>query len=280
MFADLHLHTAFSDGTYSPEELVAAAAHNHLSAISLTDHDTVEGGVPTAAACARHGIEFISGTELTAEQGENEVHILGYGIDLNNQRFLAETERFQQARQDRIWRIVALLNERKIPLKAETVFELANCRAPGRPHVARALVQAGICSSLDEAFERFLKKHRFAWVPKAKVSVAEAVNLIHGAGGLAVLAHPALNRVDHLIPGMVAEGLDGIECYHTKHSPSVTEYYLGMAAQLNLLATGGSDCHGMNKGRPLIGTIKLPYAAVERLKARLAERRPHAAAPA
>ena len=276
MFADLHLHTAYSDGTYTPEELAAAAAQNHLTALALTDHDTVEGCLPAAQACATRGIEFLPGTELTAEHEDNEVHILGYGFDLNNAHFLAEMSRFQQVRQDRIRRIVALLNERKVPLKAEAVFEIANCRAPGRPHVARALVQAGICSSLDEAFERFLKKHRPAWVPKAKVSVQEAIGLIHGANGLAVLAHPALNRVDHLIPAMVEAGLDGIECFHTKHTPSHVEHYTHLAAQHGLLVTGGSDCHGMNKGRPLIGTVKIPYALVERLKVRLAERRPRA----
>jgi predicted metal-dependent phosphoesterase TrpH len=274
MFADLHLHTAYSDGTYSPEELAAAAAQNHLTAVALTDHDTVEGCLPAAQACVARGIEFLPGTELTAEHEDSEVHILGYGFDLNNAHFLAEMGRFQQVRQDRIRRIVALLNERKVPLKAEAVFEIANCRAPGRPHVARALVQAGICSSLDEAFERFLKKHRPAWVPKAKVAVQEAIGLIHEAHGVAVLAHPALNRVDHLIPMMVEAGLDGIECFHTKHSPSHTQHYTTLAAEYGLLVTGGSDCHGMNKGRPLIGTVKIPYSLVERLKVRLAERRP------
>ena len=151
---------------------------------------------------------------------------------------------------------------------------------PGRPHVARALVQAGLCGSLDEAFERFLKKNRPAWVPKCKdVRAGRASHLIHQAGGVAVMAHPGLNRTDDIIPEMVEAGLDGIECFHTKHSAATSEHYLQMADKYHLLVTGGSDCHGMSKGKPLIGTVKLPYQHVEKLKAKAAERRA-AASPA
>src|SRR5260221_13743072 len=165
MFADLHLHTRFSDGTYSPEEMVGHARRHGLAALALTDHDTVEGCAPTAAACAAAGIEFLTGTELTAEQNGEEIHILGYVFDLENPRLLAELGKFQMVRQQRIREMVARLNEMSVPLNVEAVFALANCRAPGRPHVARAMVQAGLCRSLDEAFERFLKKNRPAWVP-------------------------------------------------------------------------------------------------------------------
>jgi predicted metal-dependent phosphoesterase TrpH len=271
-FADLHLHTYFSDGTYSPEELVAQAVGQELHVLALTDHDTVEGCVPTATACQAVGIEFIAGTELTAEQDGHEIHILGYAIDLQNPKFLKEIGRFQTVRQNRIREMVQRLNQINVPLQAEEVFALANCRAPGRPHVARALVQAGLVGSLDEAFERFLKKNRPAWVPKCKMSAADATELIHQSGGVAVMAHPGLNRTDQVIPAMVDVGLDGIECFHTKHSVAVSEHYLQIAARFQLLVTGGSDCHGLSKGRPLIGSVKLPYEHVEKLKARAAER--------
>jgi predicted metal-dependent phosphoesterase TrpH len=273
MFADLHLHTQFSDGTYSPEELVAQAQKHALAALALTDHDTVEGCVRTALACDAAGIEFVSGTELTAEQDGNELHILGYLIDTQNPRLLTEIGQFQTVRQNRVREMVARLNQMNVPLDAEAVFTLANCRAPGRPHVARALVQAGLCASLDEAFERFLKKNRPAWVPKHKISAAESIELIHHAGGVAVMAHPGLNRTDQVIPGMVEAGLDGIECFHTKHSPSTSAHYLEIAQRYSLLITGGSDCHGISKGKPLIGTVKLPYEHVERLKERASERK-------
>jgi predicted metal-dependent phosphoesterase TrpH len=279
MFADLHLHTYFSDGTYTPEELVAQAKRHALVAVALTDHDTVEGCVPTARACAAAGIEFIAGTELTAEQGGHEIHILGYGMDLENAQLLTEIAKFQLVRQNRIREMVARLNQLNVPLQAEAVFALANCRAPGRPHVARALVQAGLCENLDEAFERFLKKNRPAWVPKFKMSAAHAVALLHQAGAVAVMAHPGLNRCDEVIPAMVEAGLDGIECFHTKHSTATAAHYLQIANRFNLLITGGSDCHGSSKGRPVMGTVKLPYQHVEKLKARGAEIKA-AAAPA
>ena len=194
-------------------------------------------------------------------------------MDTQNDKLLSDIAKFQAVRQNRIREMVARLNGLKVPLQAEAVFALANCRSPGRPHVARALVKAGLGGSLDEAFERFLKKNRPAWVPKFKMSALEAIELIHQAGGLAVLAHPGLNRTDDVIPGLVEAGLDGIECFHTKHSTVTSERYLEMADQFHLLVTGGSDCHGLSKGKPLIGTVKLPYEHVEKLKARVESRR-------
>src|SRR6266404_3592352 len=273
MFADLHLHTFFSDGTYSPEELVQKAKRQDLSGLALTDHDTVEGCARAAVACEAAGIEFIAGTELTAEQEGHEIHILGYAINIQNTKFLAEIQKFQLVRQNRVREMVARLNQMDVPLQAEEVFALANCRAPGRPHVARALVEAGLVANLDEAFERFLKKNRPAFVPKFKMSAADAIDLIHQAGGVAVMAHPGLNRTDEVIPGMVEAGLDGIECFHTKHSTATAARYLELADRFHLLVTGGSDCHGLSKGRPLIGTVKLPYQHVEKLRAKAEERK-------
>jgi predicted metal-dependent phosphoesterase TrpH len=273
MFADLHLHTHFSDGTYSPEELVTEARRHGLSALALTDHDTIEGCARTARACEAAGIEFIPGTELTAEHHGQELHILGYYIDIGNPRFLLEIARFQTVRQNRVREIVGRLNQMNVPLEAEAVFSLAKCHAPGRPHVARALVEAGLCGTIDEAFERFLKKNRPAWVPKFKISAHDCVELIHNAGGLAVLAHPGLNRSDEIIPQIVESGLDGLECFHTKHSTNTSERYLAMAERLHLLVTGGSDCHGMTKGKPLIGSIQVPYQCVEKLREKAIERK-------
>lgn len=271
MFADLHLHTRFSDGLFTPEELVAAARPHGFAALALTDHDTVDGCAPMARACAAACIEFMPGIELTAEQDGHELHILGYGLDTANRQLLAEAARFQAVRQKRVREMVARLNQLNIPLGADAVLAQANCRAPGRPHVARALIAAGVCGDSDEAFERFLKKGRPAWAPKFKMSAGEAIALLHKAGGAAVLAHPGLNRADALIPSLVNAGLDGIEGFHTKHSTVMAERYLELADRLGVLVTGGSDCHGPTRGKPLIGTVKLPYQRVEKLKARVAE---------
>lgn len=280
MVADLHLHSCFSDGTYTPEEIATRARHAGLAALALTDHDSVDGCARARAACEAAGIEFIPGTELTAEFAGHELHMLGYLIDVENARLLAALERFQLVRQQRIRDMVSRLNALQVPIRAESVFALANCRSPGRPHVGRVLVQAGVCSSVDEAFERFLKKHRPAYVPKHKMSALEAIALIQQAGGLAVLAHPGISHNDSVIAPLAEAGLDGLECFHTKHSTAMVEHYLELADRHQLLVTGGSDCHGMNKGQPLIGTIRLPYTHVEELKARAASRRRAAAAPA
>ena len=272
MFADLHLHTTFSDGTCSPEEVVREASRHRLATVALTDHDTVEGCPRMAVACQAAGIEFIPGTELTAEAGGRELHILGYYLDTRDPGLLAAVARFQEVRTSRIREMVARLNALGIALPVESVFAIANCKSPGRPHLARALVQGGFCASFDEAFERFLKQGRPAWVPKFKFPAAEAIALIHRAKGAAVLAHPALNHCDDLIPALVAAGLDGLECFHTKHTPAATGRYQQLARQHKLLITGGSDCHGLNKGKPLIGSVKLPYAFVEELKVQAARR--------
>ena len=256
--ADLHLHTYFSDGTFAPEELAQRGAQLGLVAMALTDHDTVEGCARMDLSCRGLGVEFIPGTELTAEFDGHEVHLLGYFLDVRQPQLLAEIKKFQTVRQERIHEMVAKINEMGIPLRAEAVFTLANCQSPGRPHVARALAQEGFCESMEEAFERFLKKGRPAWVPKYKISALDAINLIHQAGGLAVLAHPGLNRCDHVIPRLASDGLDGLECFHSRHSSTQSVYYLALAASLNLAVTGGSDCHGFSKGKPLIGGVRLP----------------------
>jgi 3',5'-nucleoside bisphosphate phosphatase len=267
MAADLHLHTHFSDGTFTPEELVARAARERLTTIALTDHDTVEGCPRAAAACRQAGLEFIPATELTAEIAGVELHLLGYYLDIHHPQLLEAMARFQAGRQQRIHDIVQRLNQRGVPLHVDNVLALANCRSPGRPHVARALVAAGVCSGVDEAFNRFLKRDRPAWVPKPRVAVREAIGLIHSAGGLAVLAHPGLNQADPFLPDLIEAGLDGLECFHTKHSPSTAAWYVDLARTHRLLITGGSDCHGMAKGQPLVGSVRLGPEYIEPLRA-------------
>lgn len=273
MFADLHLHSCFSDGSFTPEQIAAAAQRHHLATVALTDHDTLEGCPRMERACAAAGLEFIIGVELTADHAGDEAHLLGYFLDPANERLQSELARFQTVRQERIREMVRRLNQLGVPLEAEDVFALAQCRAPGRPHVARALAQRGFCRNVDEAFERYLKLRRPAWVPKCRISTQHAIELIHHAGGLAVLAHPGLNRTDAFIPALAEAGLDGLECLHSRHSVRQRQHYEELAKHLGLLITGGSDCHGDSRSRPLIGTVRLPYACVEQLKQRAAGRR-------
>lgn len=266
MYADLHLHTNYSDGTYTPEELVDCGHARGLGVMALTDHDTIDGCSRMAGVCKDRGIEFIAGCEFTVELDGFELHLLGYFLDLECSRLIQQLEKYQSVRHGRVHEMVTKLNGIGIEIESEEVLKIANCNSPGRPHIARALVAKGYCESLDESFQRYLKKGRPAWVPKEKMTAAEAIELIHEAGGLAVIAHPGLYHRDEVISPLVDAGLDGIECFYTRHSTSTTEHYLMLAEQYNLLVTGGSDCHGNNKGRPLIGGVKLPYQYVERMK--------------
>jgi hypothetical protein len=271
--ADLHLHSAFSDGTWSPEELAGRAVQQGLRTLALTDHDTMEGCPRMGAACGRVNIEFIPGTELTAEAGDAEVHLLAYHADALHPELSAALAAFQRVRQERVRSMVERLNGLGVPLRLESVEALAKCRSPGRPHVARALVAGGFCATVDEGFERYLKRQRPAWVPKFRIAATEAIRLVHRAGGVAVLAHPGLSQADPWFSELLAAGLDGVECYHPKHDAACTERYLALAREHGLLVTGGSDCHGMSKGQPSIGTVRIPRGHAAALGQRAAARR-------
>jgi len=233
----------------------------------------VDGCERMAKACEKLGIHFIPACEITAEIEGLEMHMLGYQLETHNKSLRERLRHFQEIRQGRVKEMVSRLNKLGIPLSVERVMQIADCDAPGRPHIGRALVEDGHCKSLDEAFRRYLKVNKPAWVPRQKISASDAINLIHEAGGVAVMAHPGLNRIDQVIPGLVEAGMDGIECFHSRHSTPVSEHYLEIADRYKLVATGGSDCHGMNKGKPLIGTVKLPILHVEQLLERVRIRR-------
>jgi predicted metal-dependent phosphoesterase TrpH len=273
--ADLHLHSLHSDGTFSPEELVRRAHEAGLSAIALTDHDTMDGCPAAAIAAAGIGIEFVPATELTAEINAAEIHLLAFGPDVRHPGLFSALTRFQAVRQERVAEMVRRINALGVPLELERVHHIARCKSPGRPHVARALVESGICSTVDEAFERFLKRDRPGWAPKFRIDAAEAIQLVHDAGGVAVLAHPGLTRIDPLIPDLVDAGLDGIECWHTRHSAPVAEYYQSVAARFGLLTTGGSDCHGFAKGEPLIGSVRVASRHLRALQQAIENRHGH-----
>ena len=269
-YIDLHLHTHFSDGVSTPEQMAEEAERMNLGAIALTDHDTIEGCPRLAKACAARSIEFIPGTELSTDIEGHEMHLLGYFLNTGNEDLIRETTRYQQNRTDRVHGLIERLNSIGVTLTARQVFALANCKAPGRPHVARALVKYGFCGSMDEAFARYLRKTAPGWVPKKNAPYEEGIQLIHQAGGLAVMAHPGLNKIDNLIPRMADAGLDGLECWHSKHPKSTVKRYREMANRLGLLATGGSDCHGPSQGRtPLIGSVRVPCDILDEMKGRL-----------
>ena len=263
--ADLHLHTTVSDGMLSPEEIVAEARRVELTAIAITDHDVLDGIDLALPAGEKYGIEIIPGIELSAEYRGEEVHILGYYIDRDNDTFQRKLEGFRESRRVRAMEIVDKLGKMGMKLDYDEVLLLGDSDSIGRPHVATALVNRGYVFDKKEAFDRYLHDNGPAYVPKKKLTPDEAIAMILDVGGIPVLAHPGMLR-QSIIPDMVSLGLMGLEVFHPNHSDYQLNYLRGMAERYGLLITGGSDYHGDTNGRALMGSIRLPYRHVEALK--------------
>jgi len=265
---DLHIHTRYSDGSWTPEELCRAAARLKLAAIAVTDHDTLDGIPETLAAGQQHGVEILPAVEITCRVKTREVHLLGYfpGNSWQNKELHTVLDHAKRVREKRIGEIVAKLNQLGIKLTTADVFECSTCGTTGRPHVALALRQRGVVKNVDEAFERFLKSGKPGYVERYRMEAAEAIALIKRVGGVAVLAHPGLSQADKDIQNLVQQGLAGLEIWHCRQTPAQTEHYRAVAERFELLVTGGSDCHGAVFGSALLGTVPVPYECVAAIK--------------
>jgi predicted metal-dependent phosphoesterase TrpH len=270
---DLHTHSTFSDGTLDPEQVVELATTRDLTGIALTDHDNT-GGVGRALAAARGtGLTVVLGCELSAEHEANPVHVLGYGFDPEEPVFAAKRAWIAEGRVGRARRMVARLRELGAEVDFERVRELAGGGAIGRPHVARAMVEAGVVDDVPAAFgPDWIGTGGRAYVAKDAAAPVEAVELIHRAGGVAVLAHPSVHAGARAVPepvirAMAAAGLDGLEADHPDQPPPDRARWRALAAELGLETTGSSDCHGALYGCRL-GVDRTPDATVERLLAR------------
>ena len=266
-YADLHVHTNESDGTCSPEKLVKEAMRAGLYAVGIVDHDTVNALAPAMAAAKSSGLEIIPGIELTSQYDGQEIHILGYFIDYRDERLLEKLVLVRQDRVERVKKIVDNLREMGLNLDPQAVFDISGNATVGRMHVARALVKEGLVSSTNEVFQKYIGDKSPAYVLGFKFSPAEAIKLIKDSGGVAVLAHPYVIHNDSLIPQFAKEGLMGLEAYYPEHSQSMINFYLGLAKDLGLLVTGGSDFHGSAKPGVKFGKVKIPWELVEKLKA-------------
>jgi predicted metal-dependent phosphoesterase TrpH len=272
MGIDLHTHSRRSDGTTTPAENAALAAAEGLDGLALTDHDTVDGWQEAAGACAGHGLRFVPGVELSTEDRGLSVHLLGYWVDPEEPRLAAECARLRDERRVRAARILARLEELGAGVDAEAVGRIAGVAPVGRPHIAQAMVDAGVVGGIDEAFDRYLADGGPAWVVKHAVTPEDGVRLIRGAGGAAVLAHPALHDPDPerqlaLLERLCAAGLAGVEADHAGHGPPQRAYWRRVATERNLLVTGSSDFHGARK-EAKIGASTTPVATVEALQER------------
>jgi predicted metal-dependent phosphoesterase TrpH len=276
---DLHSHTTASDGQLTPRELVREAARRGLRVLAVTDHDSTDG-LAEAMDQARHHppLAIVPGIEINCDVEGAEIHVLGYGMAYEAPWFQTFCREQREERRARVHRMAERLAALDMPIDPAEVFAIVREGSAGRPHVAQVMVARGYVRSVREAFDRFLGAGKPGHVPRHKLSPGDAVRLLRRAGGVPVLAHPGLADRDELIPGLIAAGLMGIECYYNEHSPAQTAGYRQMCRQRGLVATGGSDFHGPRVRAATLGTPSVPLAAWEALQAKVAEARATACA--
>lgn len=262
---DLHTHTRFSDGALEPEALVDLAAQKGLSAIAVTDHDTV-AALPRARAAAHERLDVVPGIEVSSVREGVDLHILGYYVDAEDEVLRRRLERFRVERIERAEAMIERLRAVGAALDRDEVFARAHgVGVVGRPHLADALIQAGHASDMDDAFKRFLGTQGVGYVPRPAFLTEDAIAMIRDAGGLAVLAHPGPMLEDAVIERLAGEGLRGIEAWHPSHHPPTVRRYQALARRLGLIATGGSDFHTPARGAPL-GELPVPASVLIELK--------------
>jgi hypothetical protein len=268
--ADLHTHSAYSDGRLTPTELVERAAGRGLEVLALTDHDCTDGVAEALEAAQKHPqLLFIPGVELSTDVPHQEVHVLGYFLDWQNPRFQDRLGRLRRSRLERGQKMLAKLKRLGIEISWQRVQELAGDGAVGRPHIALAMMEAGHISSLEEAFDRYIARNGPAYVEREKITPTEAVHLLTDASALPVLAHPRdLQNLDSLLLELKEAGVIGMEVYYQDYDQQAIERLLAIARQHDLLPLGGSDFHGIGGAHERdLGDIPLPFEPVEQLVA-------------
>jgi predicted metal-dependent phosphoesterase TrpH len=273
---DLHLHTTHSDGSLRPSDVLALAKDAHVSALAITDHD-ITSGIPEALEMgAALNIDIIPGVEISSFDGKGELHILGYYIDWQNQRFNERLASLRASRHRRNPLIVERLRAAGLDITYDEVRALAGTESVGRPHIAQLLMQKKYVTSAKEAFDRYLAEGKPAYVARELPSPAEAIAWIREAGGVAVLAHPTWVKstgegLQSQIQALKEVGLGGIEVHYSTHTKSETSRYLELARRLSLVVTGGSDFHGLTKPDISVGSGRGDLKVSERLLAPLRE---------
>ena len=268
MPADLHLHTTSSDSTFSPEQVIQLCAASGITTAAITDHDAVAGIDDATAAGAKLGVRVVAGVEMTAYVDKQEVHIVGLFINPTEPRLVEVLQMTRDERHLRVEKMVGLLRKMKINVTLERVMKFAGVGSPGRPHVAQALVECGQVPTIGDAFRHYIGSGGPAHIPKYQLSPHDAAETIHGAGGVAILAHPGARLEDSLVRMLITQGIDGIEVYHPLHDEIQIEHYKQMALDMGLLISGGSDSHGdINEGTA-IGNIRLADSHVAEIEAK------------
>ena len=277
---DLHIHSTASDGSLTPAEIINRAQRLNLAAIAITDHDSIYGSKEALQAGIPPSLKFLTGIEISAAHptffpGSGSFHILGYCIRLDNQALNQALNRLRDARKNRNPKIIKRLNELGLKISLEDVNPTIAHGQLGRPHIAQVMIKKGFVKSMDEAFDKFLGAGKPAYVDKNRIGCEETIKMIRDAGGVPVLAHPALLNInddfqlEELIQNLIKIGMRGIEVYYPEHSPEQMQRYRELANKYNLLITGGTDFHGsitpkieMGTGK---GTLFIPYKLYEEL---------------
>ena len=270
---DLHAHTTASDGSLSPADLVREAAGLGLNALAVTDHDTVAGLPEAIQAASEAGLDLVPGVELSVEDDGGRFHLLGYLFDPGQEELQNTLVTIRESRARRNVQMAEKMAALGLPVTLDDVRSEAGEDADviARPHFAQALMKKGVVGSVKEAFDRFLATGKPLYMPKQVLTPADAISLIHRAGGLAVMAHPGLVPLNDAALAARIEslardaGMDGIEAYYSQHSPAQTERFVTLAARLGLAVTGGSDFHGTPKPHVPLGVVSGGEPAPERL---------------
>ena len=277
-YIDLHLHSTCSDGTMTPEELVEEARRLDISAISITDHDTIEGTAEAMEAGKKNGIEVVSGVEISAYLDETPLHILGYGFHHCSSSLLKNLKKVQQAREERNKEILANLNGLGIMVSREELKKYSATGQTGRPHIATLLMERKIVKTMDEAFARYLRRGAPAYAERARLQAADAIDMISAAGGIAVVAHPfTIDRTMPVLADVLKRlhklGIKGAEAFYPIYSVADRRKLCDLCNEIGLLITGGSDFHGsIRNGTRLGGNNKkqrVPYELFEKMQKRL-----------
>lgn len=273
-FVDLHMHSTASDGILTPSQVVASAVSIGLRAIALTDHDTVAGFAEARDAARGTPLRVLAGVELSASQGEDEVHLLGLHLE-HLEVMHRELGVFRDARRERAVQMVARLNAIGVSIKFDDVLSAAKggTGALGRPHVAKALIDNGWARDHRDAFDRYLGQGKPAFLEKRRLSLREAIAMVHRTGGIAVLAHPGSAASQTRLKELQQQGLDGVEVLHPGHSQDDRRRLLESARALGLVVSGGSDSHGAPEGSRAIGSMQVPLSWLDEQLECVAKRR-------
>jgi predicted metal-dependent phosphoesterase TrpH len=265
---DLHLHSTASDGRLSPEELVQTAARLGLAVIAVTDHDSIDGIAPALKAAQEcPTLKVIPGVEVSTDVPHGEVHVLGYFVDYTSSELGVKLAAFRDSRKVRAQKMIGKLDSMGVHIEWGRVLEIAGSGSVGRPHIAEAILEKGYVQSQREAFARYIARDAPAYVEREKMTPAEVVELVVRVGGLAVLAHPyEVHDLEQLIPRLQRVGLVGVEVYYNNYTPKTTQYLASLARKHALIATGGSDYHGIGDATETpIGGVAIPPECIDRL---------------